>query len=373
MTSKAKHFTTGFSGISLLFFFLFWTNVGWANADQQHDNDQPKETVESGHSKRPAFDAGDMVMHHIKDAHDWHLFDWDEEPVAIPLPIIIYQKDRGLSIFLSNKFEHGHASYNGYKLDHNKIVAVDGLGEPDKEATAKIWDLSITKNIASLLISIAILLWLFISIAKSYAKKGKEKPKGLQSALEPIIMFVRDDIARAAIGEKHYKRFLPYLLTLFFFIWLNNILGLIPIFPGGANLTGNIAVPLVMACFTLVITLFVANKHYWRHIFAMPGVPIFVLPIITLLEVIGIVLKPFVLMVRLFANITAGHIVLLVFFSLIFIAGEASAVGGFLAAVPAILFTVFVNCLELLVGFLQAFVFTFLSAIYFGMATAEEH
>ena len=236
------------------------------------------------------------------------------------------------------------------------------------------YDFSITKNVFALFISVTVILLVFISVAKSYSQRKDKAPSGLQSAIEPLIVFVRDDIAKAAIGEKHYARFMPYLLTIFFFIWVNNLLGLVPFFPGGANVTGNIAIPLTMATFTLVITLFNANKNYWRHIFAMPGVPIYVLPIISLLEFIGVFLKPFVLMVRLFANILAGHIVILVFFCLIFVAGSASTGAGLGAAVPSVAFTIFINALELLVGFLQAFVFTFLSAIYFGMAVVEsEH
>lgn len=322
------------------------------------------------------FNAGEMIMHHIGDAHDWHILDYDGHPVSIPLPIIIYDKNNGLSMFSSSKFDHGHASYKGYALDHGKIIAVNEAGDKDEAATSAIVDLSITKNVTAMLISIAIMLWLFIAVAKGYTRNRGKAPKGIQSFMEPVILFVRDDIAKAAIGDKHYMRFMPYLLTIFFFIWLNNILGLVPFFPGGANLTGNIAVPMVLALITLIITTFSGKKHYWMHIFAMPGVPKGVLILLTPIEILGMFIKPFVLMVRLFANITAGHIVVLVFFSLIFIASgagtpEVSTVGGIAAAVPAVAFTIFINLLELLVGFLQAFVFTFLSAIYFGMAVAE--
>jgi len=236
------------------------------------------------------------------------------------------------------------------------------------------YDLSITKNVFAIFIAAALMLFIFIGVAKTYTRNPDQAPSGFQNAIEPMILFVRDDIAKSAIGEKHYAKFMPYLLTIFFFIWISNILGLIPVFPGGANVTGNIAVPLVLATCTLLITLFYGNKHYWTHILAMPGVPKAILIILTPLEVLGIFLKPFVLMIRLFANIMAGHIVVLVFFCLIFLAGAASTGTGFGAAVPAIAFTIFINGIELLVGFLQAFVFTFLSAVYFGMATAEpEH
>ena len=191
--------------------------------------------------------------------------------------------------------------------------------------------------------------------------------------MELMIIFVRDDIARPAIGEKYYNRYLPFLLTVFFFIWLNNLLGLVPLFPGGANLTGNIAVPMVLAAMVFIITTISGKKTYWKHIFAMPGVPKPVLLILTPVEIIGMLLKPFVLMIRLFANITAGHIIILSFFSLIFIFGEINPVAGYGASIMSVSFVIFMSFLELLVAFLQAYVFTLLAAIYFGSAVEEEH
>jgi F-type H+-transporting ATPase subunit a len=350
-----------------LFVFLLLFSGHFANANEEVSSDSSFGHVETAeaHAKGEKFNPGKLIMSHIADAHDWHIYGSHEHPVSIPLPIIIYHPEKGLSIFSSSRFEHGHASYEGYKLVEDKIVSEEG---------ASIYDLSITKNVLAIFIAAALLLFIFIGVAKTYTRNTGKAPSGFQNAIEPLILFVRDDIAKAAIGEKNYAKFMPYLLTIFFFIWINNLLGLVPIFPGGANVTGNIVVPLVLAMCTLVITLWYGNKHYWRHILAMPGVPVYVLPIITLLEVIGIFLKPFVLMVRLFANIMAGHIVVLVFFCLIFVAGAASTGAGLGAAIPSVAFTIFINGLELLVGFLQAFVFTFLSAIYFGMATAEpEH
>lgn len=344
--------------ISATIFFLACWSFAFAGEETATDS-------ASAHHEEAAekFNPGKLVMQHISDAHEWHIYGSEENPVSIPLPVIIYNKQRGLSVFSSSRFEHGKASYDGYKIEEGKIISEDG---------SSFYDFSITKNVLAIFIAAAIILFVFMSVARSYTRNKDQAPKGLQAAVEPIILFVRDDIAKAAIGEKHYARFMPYLLTIFFFIWINNLLGLIPIFPGGANVTGNIAVPLVLATFTLIITLYNANKNYWRHIFAMPGVPIYVLPIITILEVIGVFLKPFVLMVRLFANILAGHIVLLVFFCLIFVAGAASSGAGLGTSIPSVAFTIFVNLLELLVGFLQAFVFTFLSAIYFGMALVED-
>lgn len=316
------------------------------------------------------FHPGELIMHHIADAHEWHI----AGELAIPLPIILYSSEKGLDCFSSAAFEEGivHGKQD-YKLEHDHILVVHADGKEDEQATAGLWDLSITKNAAALLISLCILLAVFLSVAKAYTRNQGKAPKGLQSLLEPIILFIRDDIARPSIGEKKYAKFMPYLLTIFFFIWINNLLGLIPFFPGGANLTGNIAFPMTLAAVTFIITVLNGNSHYWRHIFAMPGVPKAVLIILTPIEILGIFIKPFVLMVRLFANITAGHIVLLVFFCLIFIFGETNPTAGYITAIPSILFTVFINCLELLVGALQAYVFTFLSAIYFGMAVTEEH
>ncbi|MCK4407946.1 MAG: F0F1 ATP synthase subunit A, partial [Bacteroidales bacterium] len=237
-------------------------------------------------------------------------------------------------------------------------------------------DFSITKNVFSIFISIVIICWIFISIAKTYKKRKGKAPKGLQSLLEPIILFIRDDIAKLAIGEKKYEKFMPYLLTLFFFIFLNNLLGLVPFFPGGANVTGNIAVTGVLALFTLIITFFSGNKNYWTHIINTPGVPWwlkFPVPLMPIIELTGIITKPFVLMVRLFANITAGHIIVLGFVSLIFIFGNINIAMGYGVSIVSVLFAIFMGLLELLVALIQAYVFTLLSALYFGMATEENH
>ena len=270
-------------------------------------------------------------------------------------------------------------AYKGYIMEAGRPVAVNELETmPEDEATineeltAKIYDLSITKNVAALLFSLMLMLVIFLSVAKSYTNTRKGlAPKGFQNAIEPIILLVRDDIAKASIGKK-YERFMPFLLTIFFFILINNLMGLIPILPGGANVTGNIAVTLVLACMTFIITSVSANKAYWMHIIAMPGVPKPILLLLTPIEILGVFLRPLVLMIRLFANITAGHIIILSFFCLIFIFGEMNLGLGFGVSVMSIAFTVFMSVLELLVAFLQAYVFTLLSAVYFGSAM-EEH
>ena len=302
-----------------------------------------------------AFDPAAAIKHHISDAHKWEFF----EGANIYLPVILYSSDRGLEVFSSKPFYQGHghetAEYNGYRLEHEHIVPT--------EAGRKVYDFSITKNVASLFLSVALLLGIFFTIAGRYKSNRGKAPRGIQSFFEPIIVFIRDEIAKPNIGPK-YERFLPYLLTIFFFIWFNNMLGL---FPAGANLTGNIAVTMVLAICTFFITVFNGNKSYWAHIFKTPGVPVALLPIMIPIEVIGIFTKPFSLMIRLFANITAGHIILLSLFSLIFIF-KSLAIGPLSVA-----FATFMSFLELFVALLQAYVFTLLSALYFGAAVEEHH
>lgn len=339
-----------------------------AEADTNHATHAAEELHHEAEHGTEKFDAGKMIMEHVADAHDWHL--WGH--TSIPLPIIIYSSEKGLDIFSSSKFNHGHDDYNGYRLEHNTVVAVNEDGTVNEELSSNLWDISITKNTASLFISLILMLFIFISAAKTYTRNPNTAPKGIQAIIEPIIIFVRDDIAKASIGPK-YRKFMPFLLTVFFFIWINNLLGLVPIFPGGANLTGNIAVTLSLAVFTFIIILINANKNYWIHVFAMPGVPVWVLFLLTPIEILGVFLRPFVLMVRLFANMTAGHIIALSFFSLIFIFGEMNVVAGYGVSIFSLAFTLFMTCLELLVAFLQAYVFTLLSAIYFGSAVEEHH
>lgn len=319
------------------------------------------------HESEGGFDAVNMIMHHIADAHDWHLIDLPGEdghshPVSIPLPVIIYS-DGALDVFMSSAFDHGHAIVSkgdrNYALHHGKIERVDAAGHTIE---AELMDFSITKNVAAMWISILLLLWLFGSAAKSY-RRGKGAPTGKAKFLEPLVLFVRDDIARPNIGEKHEK-FLPFLLTVFFFIWINNLFGLIPVL--APNLTGNISVTLVLAAMTLIITNVNGNKAYWGHIIK-PPVPIALYPIMIPVEIIGIFTKAFALMIRLFANITAGHILILSLVSLIFIF-ESMAMSAL--SIP---FMVFMNTLELLVAALQAYIFTLLSALFIGMAVEEHH
>jgi F-type H+-transporting ATPase subunit a len=331
------------------------------------------EKVEDKVHEEGGFNAGKMILEHVADNHSWHLFGH----ISISLPVIV-KTDKGIEVFSSSHFGHeGDEQYKGanytYALHEGNVVVIDSqLGGIDEVATSSLSDFSITKNVAAMLFSMLLMLWIFLSVAKSANKNRGKAPKGLQSWIEPLIVFVRDDVAKPSIG-KNYERFMPFLLTVFFFIWINNLLGLIPIFPGGSNLTGSISVAMVLAAFTLLITFFVANKHYWRHVFAMPGVPIPVLIILTPIEILGLFLRPFVLMIRLFANITAGHIISLAFFSLIFIFGEMNVGLGLGVSALSLVFTIFMGALELLVAFLQAYVFALLSAIYFGAAVDEGH
>ena len=320
------------------------------------------------------FNPGTFILEHIGDAYDWHILSYNGHHVSVPLPVIIYSKDLGFNVFMSSKFHHGHDPYKGFKIasegaHKGKIVYENRPGE------RPMLDISITKNALSLFVSVVIFLWVFLSVAKTYMRRGNQAPKGLQSWVEPVILFVRDDIARPAIGHR-YKSYLPYLLTLFFFILINNIMGLIPFFPFGANVTGNIAITLILALITFIITTCSANKSYWAHIFNSPGVPIWLkipIPLMPIVELMGVFIKPFVLMIRLFANITAGHIIVIGFFCLIFLFGNMHPALGYGVSIFSVAFTVFMGFLELLVAFIQAYVFTLLSALYFGMAKPEEH
>ena len=327
-----------------------------------------------GTQEKKSFNPGDLIIEHVSDAYSWHIITVKDKPIAVPLPVILYSKNSGFHFFFSNKFEHGHASYLGFEISEDeatkgKIVEVMADGSKVRPI-----DVSITKNVLSLLLSVSLLLWIFLSIAKRYRQHPDKAPKGLQSALEPIILFIRDDIAIPSIGKHKYEKFMPFLLSVFFFIWINNMMGLIPIFPGGANVTGNIAVTMVLAVFTFVITTINGTKTYWKHIVNAPGVPLWLkLSLMPIIEIMGVFLKPFVLMVRLFANILAGHINLLGFICLIFVFGNLNIFAGYGFSIISVAFAIFLFFLELLVAFIQAYVFTLLSALYFGMATEEAH
>ena len=358
-------------------FCAFFALTSFAKAEEH-----TSESEATGHELVNSEEEEDItksILHHISDAHDWHFWGHGEHKVSLPLPVILWT-EKGLVTFMSNKYHdetgtqlfeengqqlvHFHGKYyypSEIKNKEGQYVELDGDHMP---TNAKPLDLSITKNVASMLISVTLLLVIFISMAGAYKKRAGKAPKGLQSLLEPIILFVRDDIAKPQLGYR-YAAFMPYLLTVFFFVWLNNLLGLIPVFPGGANVTGNIAVTLMLALCTFILTTINGNKNYWGHIFK-PHVPWWLYPLMIPVEIIGIFTKPMALTIRLFANITAGHILIISLISLIFILKSVFVAG---VAIP---FVLFISIIELVVGFIQAFIFTILSALFIGMAI-EEH
>ena len=330
------------------------------------------------------FNAGEVIIEHILDSYEWHIFTWRGHEVSVFLPCIVF--DKGKCYIFSSRVFHENGEYKTvdkttseelvFTIPHEgrykgKIVIANADGTQKRP-----FDISITKNVLALFISCTIILVLFFLVTKAYRERGEKAPKGLQSLFEWLIVYVRDDIARKAISEKSVDRYLPYLITVFFFIFINNLLGLIPIFPFGANITGNIAVTACLALFTFFITNLLGNKEYYKDIVNTPGVPWFLkfpLPLMPIIEMVGCFTKPFVLAVRLFANITAGHIVVLGFISSIFIVAKISIAGGVGMSIFSLLLAIFVDCIELLVAYIQAYVFTLLSALYFGMASKEHH
>ncbi len=328
--------------LSLVLVFLFGVSSFAQHAEPTgHEGEQGKEKL----------NVSEVIIHHILDDHVWHFTD----AFTIPLPVIVYSGEKGLDIFSSGNFydeHHNLKEFNGYTLDHGKIHLISG---------GQVFDLSITKNVAMLLINATLLLLVFLTVARAHQRNKNKAPSGIQSFLEPVILFVRDEVVKPNIGPR-YERFLPYMLTLFFFILFGNLLGLLP---GAGNLTGNIAVTFTLAVLTFLITNFSGNKDYWAHIFWTPGVPLPLRPIILLVEVIGIFTKPISLMVRLFVAITAGHIVLLSLICLTFI------FGSIWVGLGSTVIVLFINLIELLVAGIQAYVFTLFSSLYIGMAIAE--
>lgn len=345
------------------------------NSEQNTHNENPHTfTQHQSKANEENVDIAKVAFEHILDSHYWHLWGEGENAVAVPLPCIVYSNKRGLMIFSSSVFEHGHKTYKGLKLEENRIVPVSSNDIPylekltDDEIQSnkgeKIYDFSITKNVAQLIFSAILLSVIFISTAKAYRTTGvNSAPKGLQSILEPVILFIRDEIARQNIPLSKADKYVPFLLTLFFLILINNLLGLIPI---SANVTGNIAFTFTLAFIVLIVVHLKANKYYWKHIL-MPPAPVALWPILVPIEIIGIFTKPFALMIRLFANITAGHIIIISLVGLIFIFKS-------LAVAPiSIAFGVFIDMLETFVAFLQAYIFTLLTSLYIGGAVEEHH
>lgn len=370
-----------FARFSLVVNFVMLFSLGlYANNDVTSEDIQEIENeIETVEEK---FNAGELIFDHILDSYDWHICTWKGKHISVYLPVIVFSEGE-LYAFSSKHFHHEKQYHTYDKNGEEVIFEIPDEGKYEGKVVRvmndgtqiKPFDISITKTVCGLLISCTLLIIVFLLVAKGYSKRGEKAPKGIQALIEPLVIYVRDDIAKPNIG-KDYEKYLPFLITVFFFIFFNNLLGLIPFFPFGANITGNIAVTAVLALFTFFITNLTGKKHYYEDIFNTPGVPWwlkFPLPLMPIIEVVGCFIKPFVLAVRLFANITAGHIVVLGFICMIFILGEMSAMAGAGMSVLSLMLAVFADCLEVLVAYIQAYVFTLLSAIYFGMAAKEAH
>jgi F-type H+-transporting ATPase subunit a len=375
-----------------------------------HDSTAHADACHVSHDEK--FDLTNIIMEHIGNSNEFHLWGHGEHAVSIPLPCILYSSKDGVTTCLSSAFHHGSQSYNKYVMYEGVVHRVNDEGlatfpreavevtalHPEKVpggekghicymgtkyplekhsilgANTSFIDFSISKNVFTMLLAAVLLCLIFFSVAKAYKTRAGQAPRGLQNFMEPLVNFIIDEVAKPMLGNK-YMKFLPYLLTVFFFILIVNLLGLIPIFPGGANVTGNIATTLVLAVVTFIITNINGTKDYWGHIMWMPGVPAALKVIITPVEILGIFIKPISLMIRLFANITAGHIIVLSLVGLVFVFGEngKNLAGGITGAFVGSLFTLFLSIIELVVAFIQAFIFTILSASYFAAATEEHH
>ncbi|MEK9583302.1 MAG: F0F1 ATP synthase subunit A [Flavobacteriaceae bacterium] len=348
-------------------------------------SDSPKSESESDNHGAVSSEAeiSEYILHHIKDAHDFHLFSYNDSEghrkhIGFPLPVIVYSS-KGLRTFMSSEFHHDDSGHHVVESDgvslvkyHEKIYELEEgahgveFDEQHHPTNAHaVLDLSITKSVFGFLLVSLLMLFAFGRLAKQYKKQAV--PTGFGRFLEPLILYVRDEIARPNIGEKHYRRFTGFLMTVFFFIWISNLLGLTPL---GFNITGQIAVTFSLALFTYLITQFSGTKDYWKHIFWMPGVPVPMKIILAPIELLGTLTKPFSLMIRLFANISAGHIVVMSLISIAIIMKSTLGAAG--ATVLSLALSFFLTLIELLVAFLQAYIFTMLSALFIGMAV-EEH
>ena len=342
--------------------------------------DQQAKPVAEGETAPIREQIQEVIAHHVLDGHDFSLFEYDGQHIGFSLPIILW--DNGVHFFSSSKFHYGESvvqsNGNYYVLHHNeKIYKSDAAGKVLTEEIREIKngkevvsekelhpiDLSITKGVLSIMVVALLMFLLFTSLSKSYIKNGGIS-SGAGRFFEPIVLYIRDEIAIPNIGEKHYKRYMSYLLTIFFFVWFLNIFGLTPL---GINVTGNIAITFGLAIITFIITTLTANKNYWGHIFWMPGVPVPMKIILAPIELLGVFIKPFALMIRLYANIFAGHVVLMSLIGLIFI------FKSWLGSSLSFMLSFAISIIEILVALLQAYIFTMLSALYFGSAVEEHH
>ncbi len=353
---------------ALYFIFSIFTFIGAEGAKKVEDTESD------------SFDVTEMIMHHIGDTHEFQILtiprkSKEDIKISLSLPVILWHSD-GLHLFSSAKFYQQPVveSRNSYfKMYNEKIYETNSSGiididEQGEVTNVKPLDLSITKNVMTMFLAMIVILYVSISAARTYAKaKGPSVPKGAQKILEPIVLFVRDDIVRAQIEDKKADFFTPFLLSLFFFIWVSNLIGIIPFFPGGANLSGNISFTFTLAIFAFLATNIFGSRHYWKEILVAPGTPFYVKIFLVPIEIIGMFTKPFALMLRLFANITAGHIIILSITSIIFV------LGSIYASPLTILLSLIMYSLEFLVATLQAYIFTLLTALFIGMAVNTEH
>ncbi len=326
--------------------------------------------------KDKPIDVKENVLGHMSDAYDWHITTWGGKHISISLPVIVKHHEGGWETFSSSHLKtlaEGASEmptaecYHGFYIDANRQGKIY-----EKGYESRPWDLSITKDVVQIWINVLLLLAIFLPCARWYKTHDfkQSAPKGMVGAIEATVMTIHDDVIKASIGEKHYKPYAPYLLTVFFFILLTNLMGLVPIFPGGANITGNITITFILALLTFLLVNLFGNREYWKEIF-WPDVPVWMkcpVPLMPVIEFFGIFTKPFALMVRLFANMLGGHAVILSLTCVIFITFQVNAwVGTSLSAFSFVLI-IFMNFLELLVAFIQAYVFTMLSAVYIGLA-----
>lgn len=401
------------------FLFAFGVSAQDHSNGDNASNAEPDVHAEEGNGGKD-FDMVEITLHHISDANEFHIFG----DIHMPLPCFLYAPDQGWTVCMSSKFHHGEHAYNGYVLDHGRVKRVKpGQGFPmegvveigghaihhkevadEKGKTKEVgyfeyedktydlensstadggilgggitsfYDFSITKNVFTMIFAAFLLIFLFTAVAKGYQRNEGKAPSGIQAFMEPFFLFIREEVCIPMIG-KNYEKYQPFIMSLFFFILVLNLMGLIPFFPGSSNVTGNLAVTMALALFTFIITTINGNRHYWQHVFWMPGIPPAVKLILTPVEFLGLFIKPFSLMIRLFANITAGHIIILSLIGLMFVFGNngenlGGAIGG---GTIGILFTAFMNLIELIVALIQAFIFAILSASYIGAAIEDHH
>ncbi len=328
--------------------------------------------------ERPALDVKEIMLGHLKDSYQWHLFSIGEHHVTVPLPVIVHSSERGWFVFMSSQLEHAPQYKEFYYategISAGKVVEKNAAGQE-----VRPFDISLTKDVVALFFSCGLLIWMVLGMAKWYRKKEREGnpdavPTGFKGFIELFVMDVNDSVIKPCIGND-YKRYAPYLLTAFFFIFINNVLGLVPLMPGGANLTGNISVTLVLALATFIAVNVFGNRAYWKDIL-WPDVPVFLkapIPIMQIIEFFGLFTKPMALLIRLFANIFAGHCVVLALTCLIFLTAALGPVVNGSMTLVSVLFSLFMLCLEILVAYIQAYVFTMLSAVFIGMSRPEHH